>query len=192
MKVEPNDYESLQYMCLVLFLLLTANGVLSPLRDTLGATKGNQDVSYLISLSTVIMIVINPVTSYLAIHRTAKEMGKIYLRGASVTCAGILTCFLFCPSFNHLTVSCFFLWTNVHSVLSVSAVWAISGDVLNLRQSRSYLALLSLAASAGHIFGAALVSFITTLDFDIKITLVYQLYCWSCASVRIPLHFLFV
>ena len=171
-KVEPKDYENLQCMSLALFLLLTANGVLSPLRDTMGAIKGNIDVSYLISLSTVIMIVINPVTSYIAIRRTAKEMGKLYLRGASVVCASILVCFLFCSSIDYLTVPFFFVWTNVHSVLSVSAVWAISGDVLNLRQSRSYLALLSLAASAGHIFGAALVSFVTTLDVDIKYALV--------------------
>ena len=95
-KVEPNDCERLQYISLALFLLLAANGVLSPVRDTMGAIKGNMDVSYLISLSTVIMIVINPVTSYIAIQRTAKEMGKLYLRGASVVCASILACFLFC------------------------------------------------------------------------------------------------
>ena len=81
-KIKPNDSKRLLYICIVLFLLLTSNGILSPIRDTLGSMQGKDVVSYLVSMSTFSMIAINPLTSYIANNCTTLLMGKIYIRGA--------------------------------------------------------------------------------------------------------------
>ena len=167
-KIKPNDSKRLLYICIVLFLLLTSNGILSPIRDTLGSMQGKDVVSYLVSMSTFTMIVINPLTSYIANNCTTLIMGKIYIRGACITCLLFFLIFRFQPTFDNITMSIFFIWANLHSVLSVSVVWGVSGDILDLKESRSYFALLSLAGTAGHICGAGLTSFLTRRNVNVK------------------------
>ena len=167
-QIKQKDSKKLLYICIVLFLLLTSNGILSPLRDTLGTSQGKDAVSYLVSMSTVAIIAINPLTSYIAKNCSTISMGKIYIRGASVSCFIFLLLLRFQPSFDKITTSIFFIWANLHSVLSVSVVWGVSGEILNLKESRSYFALLSLAGTAGHICGAGITSFLTLRNINVK------------------------
>ena len=101
-KIKPNDSKRLLYICIVLFLLLTSNGILSPIRDTLGSMQGKDVVSYLVSMSTFTMIAINPLTSYIANNCTTLIMGKIYIRGACITCLLFFLIFRFQPTFDNV------------------------------------------------------------------------------------------
>ena len=97
-KIKQQDSKKLLYICIVLFLLLTSNGILSPLRDTLGTSQGKDTVSYLVSMSTVAIVAISPLTSYIA--KTALQY--LWVKFTSVVLQ-YLVFFFFCfYAFNHI------------------------------------------------------------------------------------------
>ena len=158
--VKPSDRDVLRKLCLALTFLMAANAVLSPLRDSLVSMNSKEIASRLISTSTIAMVCINPIATWVALSRDTATLVQFYLRGAALVCSLFAGLFFWLPSvprLNFYVSSSFFIFHSLLSVLTVSAVWGGCGECLDLKVSnKAYFALLSLTATVGHILGSAL------------------------------------
>ncbi len=160
--VKPKDRFVMSTLSSSFCLLLCANAAVSPLKDSFGALNGQGVLSYLVMLSTFAMVLLNPVLTSLAGTLPRESLARVYMRGGSLACFVFLTAFLAAPGLRRYLAGAIFVYMNLQSVLSVSVLWGLSGELLDLKASRSYFALLSLAATVGHTVGSAFATFFAT------------------------------
>lgn len=144
---------------LFFFCVLTALMVLRPARDALGLEHGIESVRWLIVVTAVATLALNPLFGWLVGRlRRLQFVGATYgfLVLALVGFWGLAT---FAPAaVGQASSQVFYVWFNVFNLFVTMVFWALVTERFTSEQGKRFFPLISIGGTLGAIFGPWLAS----------------------------------
>jgi AAA family ATP:ADP antiporter len=144
---------------LFFFCVLTALMVLRPARDALGLEHGIESVRWLIAVTAVATLALNPLFGWLVGRlRRLQFVGATY--GFLVlTLVGFWGLATFAPAaVGQASSQVFYVWFNVFNLFVTMVFWALLTERFTSEQGKRFFALISIGGTLGAIFGPWLAS----------------------------------
>ncbi|WP_454830881.1 NTP/NDP exchange transporter [Pseudoxanthomonas wuyuanensis] len=144
---------------LFFFFLLTALMVLRPARDALGLEHGIDSVRWLIVVTAVVTLAMNPLFGWVV-----SRLKRLQFIGATygflvLTLVGFWGLMRFAPSaVSQASSQVFYIWFNVFNLFVTMVFWALLADRFTSDQGKRFFALISVGGTLGAIFGPWLTS----------------------------------
>jgi AAA family ATP:ADP antiporter len=144
---------------LFFFCVLTAMMVLRPARDALGLEHGIESVRWLMSVTAVATLALNPLFGWLV-----GRLRRLWFVGATY---GFLVLTLLCfwglaryapAAVGQASNQVFYVWFNVFNLFVTMVFWALLTERFTSEQGRRFFALISIGGTLGAIFGPWLAS----------------------------------
>jgi len=141
---------------------LTATAfVITPVREGLVNDIGPQYLHALIWISTVLIIILNPLLGLLFKNRSVQEGMRVFIRGCEVCLIAFIVTFSITPattsSYWSLCVL-FYLWSVIVVPQIVSLFWCMASDIWTAEQALRLFCKFMIGGSAGQLLGSALVA----------------------------------
>lgn len=167
-KAEMNEIGVLFWSAAYFFFLLSSYYVLRPVRDELGTTGGVSDIKWLFTVTLVVMLVLNPIFSWL-VSRFRREVFISMVYGFFAF--NILLFYLLFRTSSDETLMylgrTFYVWTAVYNLFVVSLFWGLMADLFSTEQAKRLFAFIALGGTLGAISGASITRFfIRVIGFE--------------------------
>jgi AAA family ATP:ADP antiporter len=143
-----------------LFLLMTANYIIKPVRESLILGGAGPEVkSYAGAASAMAFLLLIPVYGKLA-----SRLNRIRLiNGVTAFFASNLVVFYILGRLHVSFGVVFFLWVGMFNLMLVAQFWAFTNDVYTEEQGKRLFAVVGIGSSLGAIFGAGVASRLFTM-----------------------------
>ena len=144
---------------LFFFFVLTALMVLRPARDALGLEHGIESVRWLIVVTAVATLAVNPLFGWVVSRlRRLQFIGATY--GFLVlSLVGFWALLMFAPgAIGQRSGQVFYVWFSVFNLFVTMVFWALLADRFTSDQGKRFFALISVGGTLGAIFGPWLTS----------------------------------
>jgi AAA family ATP:ADP antiporter len=149
--VQPGEGPTALLLMLNLFLLMTANYIVKPVRESLilGGV-GPEIKSYAGAAGALAFLLVVPVYG-----KVASRLNRIRLiNGVTGFFASHLVVFYILGQFKVSLGIAFFLWVGLFNLTLVAQFWAFTNDVYTKDQGKRLFAIIGIGSSLGGVFGA--------------------------------------
>ncbi|GAA5236356.1 MFS transporter [Verticiella sediminum] len=144
---------------LFFFCVLTALMVLRPARDALGMNHGIESVRWLIIVTALVTLVVNPLFGWLV-----SRLKRLPFIGATygfcvLSLVGFWALMTFAPgAIGRTSGQVFYVWFNVFNLFVTMVFWAMLTERFTHDQGKRSFAVISIGGTLGAIFGPWLTS----------------------------------
>lgn len=140
---------------LLLFLLLTGIMILQPVRETLGLTRGIDNVRRLFLVTVASTLLVAPLFGWLVARVSRRRLMAVSLRLGTVILLGFFVGLTWSsePARSSLAAA-YYVFHSVFSLLAISLFWALMADHFSFAESKRLFPTIALGGSLGAIAGS--------------------------------------
>jgi AAA family ATP:ADP antiporter len=155
--VRPGELKALAFSFFYFLLLLSSYYVLRPVRDSLVAGLGVEEIKYLVLVVFLAMLAVAPIFGALMTHFPRRRLlPAIY---AFFVVNLLLFAIAFAtPSIAAWTARVFYVWLTVFNFFVVSLFWSFMADIWREEQGRRLFGAIAAGGSIGGLLGPELAS----------------------------------
>lgn len=144
--------------CAYFFCVLACNYILRPVRDEMGIQRGSEGLTWLMTGTLILTILINPLFSLLVGRTSRRWFIPITYQVFVVNLALFYVALQVYPHRSEWLQSAFFIWMSVFNLFIVSVFWSFMSDLFTTEQSKRLYPLIGVGGTLGAIFGSQLTS----------------------------------
>lgn len=160
------------FAALYIFCVLGGYYVVQPLRDDIGLLLGKDFLPKLFFGTLIVMIVANPLFSYMMNRFSRINFIRYLYRFFSLNILGFIAIFKYLESTGQMAGGsgeatvlvgigfvvgvAFFLWASVFSLFAVSVFWALLADLYNSSESKKIFGFVGAGGTFGQMIGSTL------------------------------------
>ncbi|WP_368669332.1 NTP/NDP exchange transporter [Mycetohabitans sp. B8] len=155
LKVRPEEARPLLWSALGLFFLSFSYYLIRPIRDTMAAMNGVQNLTWLFSATLLCMLLISYLFSILLSRFSLQRAVSISYR----ICIAVLFIFANWIQFNLQDFwigKLFFVWVSAYSVFAMTMYWMVIIDKFSEEQGARLFGMVSAGANLGALAGSGL------------------------------------
>lgn len=153
--VRSGEAPALALSFLYFLLLLAAYYVLRPVRDSLVAGLGTEEIKYLVIAVFIGMLAITPVFGLL-MTRIPRQRLLPAIYAFFVVNLLLFALAFATPNLGAWPARVFYVWLTVFNMFVVSVFWSFMADIWNEEQGRRLFGVIAAGGSAGGLLGPAL------------------------------------
>jgi len=157
--IKQNEKFLVGWSLIYIIALFLAYYVLRPIRDELGVSGGLDNLPWLFTGSLVIMLLLNPLYSFIVKKYSRDVFISIAYRFFALNLVVFSGLMLKAPpEWQPWIGRVFFVWVSVFNLFVVSIFWSFIEDVFTSNQSKRLFGILSAGATVGGLLGSAITS----------------------------------
>jgi ATP:ADP antiporter, AAA family len=175
--LEEDQLKPAALAAVYIFCILAGYYVLKPLREEIGLLVGKEHVTKLFVGTMLVMLVANPIFSYLMNRFSRVLFIKIVYRFFGLNIVAFIGVFKYLEATGQMPEGgeaiqvtglafaigvIFFLWVSVYNLFCGSLFWALMADLYDSRQSKKIFGLVGAGGTIGGIVGSWLTKVLVT------------------------------
>jgi len=155
-RVEPGEGRPLAWSFAYFFLLLSSYYVLRPVRDAMGASGGENRLTWLYMGTLLGTTIATPIMGALASRHPRRVFVPIvyHFLAACLVVFWALLFFLDAGGREHVS-RVFFVWVSVFNLFAISVFWGFMTDLYRSEQGKRLFGVIALGGTLGAMAGAA-------------------------------------
>ncbi len=144
--------------CAYFFCVLACNYILRPVRDEMGIQRGSEGLTWLMTGTLVVTILINPLFSLLVGRYSRRWFIPVTYQFFAINLVLFYVALLQFPHRTEWLQNAFFIWMSVFNLFIVSVFWGFMSDLFTNEQGKRLYPLIGVGGTLGAIFGSQLTS----------------------------------
>ena len=157
-RVNQSELVVVALACAYFFCVLACNYILRPVRDEMGIQRGSEGLTWLMTGTLVVTVLINPVFSLLVGRYPRRWFIPVTYQFFAANLALFYLALHLYPHRTEWLQDAFFIWMSVFNLFIVSVFWSFMSDLFTSEQSRRLYPLIGVGGTLGAIFGSQLTS----------------------------------
>lgn len=156
--VQASEVRAMLVGALYFFCILTAYGILRPIRDAMAVAGGTRNLPWLFAATLTAMVLFHPVYSSLVARFPVRRFVSLTY-GFFASCL-VVFFFLLNSKIDEVdTGRAFFIWTSIFALFNTSIFWSVMVDTFHTSQARRLFGFIAIGGTVGFITGAAITAF---------------------------------
>lgn len=144
--------------CAYFFCVLACNYILRPVRDEMGIQRGSEGLTWLMTGTLIVTVLINPVFSLLVGRFSRRWFIPVTYQFFALNLAAFYVAMWLYPHRTEWLQNAFFIWMSVFNLFIVSVFWSFMSDLFSNEQGKRLYPLIGVGGTLGAIFGSQLTS----------------------------------
>ncbi len=157
-QVKANELLVVVLACAYFFCVLACNYILRPVRDEMGIQRGSEGLTWLMTGTLIVTVLINPVFSLLVGRFSRRWFIPLTYQFFALNLALFYVALALYPHRTEWLQNAFFIWMSVFNLFIVSVFWAFMSDLFSNEQGKRLYPLIGVGGTLGAIFGSQLTS----------------------------------
>jgi AAA family ATP:ADP antiporter len=162
-RVKAGELVVVTLACAYFFCVLACNYILRPVRDEMGIQRGSEGLTWLMTGTLIVTVLINPVFSLLVGRTSRRWFIPVTYQFFAANLALFYLALQFYPHRTAWLQDAFFIWMSVFNLFIVSVFWAFMSDLFTSEQGKRLYPLIGVGGTLGAIFGSQLTSALVEL-----------------------------
>jgi AAA family ATP:ADP antiporter len=183
--VEEGEWRATLLAFLYFFFLLASYYILRPIRDSLGASVGIRNLSWLFTATLIATALLQPISSALVARVPVRRFIRLAYRGFGACLLLFSVAISTVPADNFWLVVAFWIWTSVFNLFVVSVFWSFASDNFRTDQAKRLYGFIALGGTTGGIFGSLITAGVAAhVDTALRLLLSWALLEAAVQCVR--------
>lgn len=144
--------------CAYFFCVLACNYILRPVRDEMGIQRGSEGLTWLMTGTLIVTVLISPLFSLLVWRFSRRWFIPVSYQFFALNLGLFYLALQLYPHKTEWLQNAFFIWMSVFNLFIVSLFWSFMSDLFTSEQGRRLYPLIGVGGTLGAIFGSQLTS----------------------------------